>query len=228
MQNFIIVDTETTCEDTVADFAAVICDAKGRVLDSIAVMVLGEFDRVDLFYLNQGKQWSRDAAERKRIKYNSMIDAGERVLASKAYINRWLWSAAMRFDPVLTAYNLAFDAGKCHATAINLDMFPNRFCLWHAAASNICNQKKYRKFVMENHLFNAPTEKHNMTFQTNAEAVFGFINDGMVAEPHTALEDARDFELPILMQVIKRKTWRENIKPYAWQDWQVNKHFVAK
>lgn len=228
MQHYIIVDTETTCENTVADFAAVVCDAKGKIVDSVAVMVLGEFDRVDLFYMNSGKAWSRDAAERKRAKYNTMIDSGERVLAAKAFINRWLWDVSMRFDPILTAYNLAFDAEKCRNTGINLDMFPNRFCLWHAAAANICTQKKYRRFVMENHLFNAPSEKGNMTFQTNAEAVFGFINGGMVSEPHTALEDARDFELPILMQVIRRKGWRENIKPYAWQDWQVNKHFTAK
>ena len=227
MQNYIIVDTETTCENTVADFAAVVCDAKGKILDSFAVLVLGEFDRVDLFYLNQGKQWSRAAAEHKRERYNQMIDAGDRVLASRDYISRRLQEIAKRFNPILTAYNLAFDVDKCRNTAINLDMFSDRFCLWHAAASNICNQKKYRRFVLENHLFNAPTEKRNMTFQTNAEAVFGFINGTLVAEPHTALEDARDFELPILQHVIKRKSWLENTKPYTWQDWQVNQYFKA-
>lgn len=228
MQHYMIVDTETTCEDTVADFGAIVCDNRGKIIDSLSVMILGEFDRVDLFYMNSGKSWSRDAANRKRERYNQMINDGSRVLASRAYVNRWLSASIALYNPTLTAYNLAFDLVKCRNTAIDLDQFSDKFCLWHAAVGNICNTKRYRQFVCENHLFNAPTEKQNMTFQTNAEAVFGFINGSMVPEPHTAIEDARDFELPILKHIVAKKSWREKIVSYNWKDFQVCDHFKAK
>jgi hypothetical protein len=67
-----------------------------------------------------------------------------------------------------------------------------------------------------------------MTFKTNAEIVCGFLNNNIIDEPHTALEDARDFELPILTHIIKKRNWQDNIKPYAWQDFQVKNHYVAK
>lgn len=227
MSYFLIVDTETTCENTVADFAAIVCDGKGNLVDAEAVLVLGEFNRTKLFYMHGKNDWSLDAAERKDKRYNQMLDAGDRVLASKAYINRWLAAVNQKYQPTLTAYNLAFDAGKCRDTGIDLDQFTDKFCLWHAAAGNVCNTKKYRQFVLQNHLFNAPTEKQNMTFRTDAEAVFGFINGSMVAEPHTALEDARDFELPILKRIIAKKNWRDNCKSYNWKDFQVCDHFKA-
>ena len=67
-----------------------------------------------------------------------------------------------------------------------------------------------------------------MTFQTNAEIVCGFINGEFKEEPHTALEDARDFELPILREIIRKKNWRDNITPYNWREFQVKNHFTAK
>lgn len=227
MQHFIIVDSETTCEDTVADFGAIVCDHRGNVVADFACMVLGEYDRVGLFYLPSGKAWSRDAAKAKQTTYDKMIVDGFRVMASPAAINRWLTKIYADFCPTLTGYNLAFDADKCKRTGIDLEQFSDRFCLWHAAVGNLCNQKKYRQFVVENHLFNAPTEKQNMTFRTDAEAVFGFINGAMVAEPHTAIEDARDFELPILKAIIKRTGWRERIVAYDWKKFQVCNHFKA-
>jgi len=42
----------------------------------------------------------------------------------------------------------------------------------------------------------------------------------MIIEPHTALEDARDFELPILLNILKKRDWQDNIKPYDWKDFQ--------
>lgn len=228
MQHYIIVDTETTCEDTVADFGAIVCNSKGNIVDQYSALVYGQFDRVDLFYMTNGKSWSRDAASRKRELYNQMMIDGRRVMASPMAINRWLQSVNSKYQPTLTAYNLAFDAVKCRDTAIDIDQFSDKFCLWHAAVGNICNTKRYRQFVCDNHLFNKPTEKQNMTFQTNAEAVFGFINGSIITEPHTAIEDARDFELPILKNIAAKKAWREKIKVYAWQDFQVCNHFKAR
>jgi len=64
--------------------------------------------------------------------------------------------------------------------------------------------------------------------KTNAEVVCGFINNNLLTEPHTALEDARDFELPILTNIVKKKNWQQKIKGYNWTDFQVKDHFVAK
>ena len=72
------------------------------------------------------------------------------------------------------------------------------------------------------------TQFGNMTFKTNAEMVCGFIQGEFKTEPHTALEDARDFELPILREIIKKKDWREKITPYNWREFQTKDHFVAK
>jgi hypothetical protein len=100
--------------------------------------------------------------------------------------------------------------------------------LWQAAVGNICNKKQYREFALQNHAFNKPTQQGNMTFQTNAEIVCGFITGEFVREPHTALEDARDFELPILKAIIKKRNWRDNIKYYNWREFQTKDWFTAK
>jgi hypothetical protein len=57
--------------------------------------------------------------------------------------------------------------------------------------------------------------------------VCGFINNNLITEPHTALEDARDFELPILTNIIKKRNWQDNIIPYDWNKFQVRDNFKA-
>jgi hypothetical protein len=66
-----------------------------------------------------------------------------------------------------------------------------------------------------------------MTFKTNAEMVCGFINNNLIDEPHTALEDARDFELPILANIIKKRDWQNNVEAYDWNKFQVRDNFKA-
>lgn len=228
-QFFAIVDTETTINDTVADFAIVICDRDGKIHNQCAVLVAGHFDAYDLFYDKKSSGiWAQASVARRRANYDLMMASGSRMLATPAAVNRWIERAIGKYDPVLTAYNLAFDKSNCANTNIDLTGFSAQFCLWQAAVGNVCNTKPYRKFCVENHLFNPPTEKRNMTFQTNAEAVAGFIAGELTNEPHTALEDARDFELPILKRIINRRDWQKRIKPYAWQDFQVKDNFVAK
>lgn len=226
---FAIVDTETTIQDTVADFAIIICDREGRIYNQCAVLVAGHYDKFDLFYDKKASGlWSRSYAAKKRIAYDKMLEIGQRMMASPNAINRWLERAIGKYNPTLTAYNLAFDTSKSQNTGIDLSGFAERFCLWQAAVGNICTSKPYRKFCVENHLFNPPTERRNMTFQTNAEAVAGFIAGAVTDEPHAALEDARDFELPILKAVVRRKNWQQKIRAYAWQDFQVKDNFVAR
>jgi hypothetical protein len=227
-QFFAIIDTETTVDSTVADFACIIVDRKGTIHKQCAVLVKDQFDTKSLFYIPGTKgDWSESYAEQKRIQYLAMLDSGQRIMASNQAINRWLDKAVAEFNPTLTAYNLAFDADKCQNTNIDLSQFQNRFCLWNAASSLICNTKRFRQFCIDKHAFNAPTKHGNMSYKTNAEIVCGFLRGEYIAEPHTALEDARDFELPILLNVIRHKKWQSKIMQYNWRNVQVRDNFKA-
>lgn len=228
-QFFAILDTETTMENTVADFAIVICDRNGTIYNQCAVMVRGHYDRFELFHDKAANDiWGYAGLERRKKHYIDMLNSGRRMLASVNAINKWIDQAIGKYNPQLTAYNLAFDLDKCEKTGIDLTGFSNKFCLWQAAIGNICNKKQFRQYALENHAFNSVTQFGNMTFKTNAELVAGFITGELKEEPHTALEDARDFELPILREVIKKKEWRNKITPYNWREFQVKDNFTAK
>jgi hypothetical protein len=228
-QYFAILDTETTMADTVADFGIVICDRAGKIHAQCAVLVNGHYGTVELFHDTKACDiWGFDGLNKRKANYVAMLDSGSRMLASVNAINKWLALAVGKYDPILTAYNLAFDLDKCAKTGIDLSIFNSKFCLWQAALGNICKAKAYKQFALENHSINARTKFGNMTIKTNAEIVCGFVNGAIVDEPHTALEDARDFELPILVNVLKKKNWRDNIVAYDWHKWQLKDHTTAK
>ena len=228
-QYFAILDTETTINDTVADFAIIICDRNGQIYNQCAVLVKNHYDTMELFHDKQANDiWGYAGLQKRKAQYTAMLESGNRMLASVSAINRWINQAVGKYNPTLTAYNLAFDSSKCANTGIDLSVFNNKFCLWQAAVGNICNTKKFKQFCLDNHQFNKPTNHGNMTFKTNAEVVCGFINNNLLVEPHTALEDARDFELPILTKIINRRNWQDNIRAYDWKQFQVKDHYIAR
>lgn len=228
-QFFCIVDTETTINDTVADFAAIIVDRKGIIHNQCAVMVKGHFDEMELFYDPKDNGfWGKVSAVKRKVKYTEMLNNGTRMLASVSAINNWIAKAVGKYTPILTAYNLPFDHGKSANTGIDLSAFSDRFCLWAASVGNICNTKAFKNFALQNHAFNKPTEKGNMSFKTTAEVVAGFLAGEFQTEPHTALEDAVYFELPILKHIVAKRGWRDNVKAYDWNKFQVRDHFTAK
>ena len=228
-QFFAILDTETTMENTVADFAVIIVDRAGTIHNQCAVMVKDHYGTFELFHDKAANDiWGYAGLERRKANYVDMLNSGKRMLASTNAINKWIAQAIGKYNPQLTAYNLAFDKDKCEKTGIDLSGFTNSFCLWQAAVGNICNTKQFKQFALENHAFNKPTEFGNMTMQTNAEIVCGFVNGEFIKEPHTALEDARDFELPILKEILKKKKWQDKITPYNWRAFQVKDHFAVK
>lgn len=229
-QYFAIVDTETTIENTVADFGIVICDLKGTIHAEMAVLIKGEFDQKELFYDAKSKDeiWTLRGLERRKANYVAMLNSGARMLASVNAVNRWLDKAIAKFDPELTAYNLAFDVDKCQNTGIDLTRFKSRFCLWQLSIAHYGKSPEYRRFVLANHAFNSPTELGNMTYKTNAEIMASFVSGQMLPpEPHTALEDSKLYELPILTNIMKRKKWRDKITPYNWRDFQVRDNFTV-
>lgn len=228
-QFWCVVDTETTMNDTVADFAAVICDREGKIYNSCAVLVKDHYGTYELFHDKMANDiWGYEGLQKRKQNYVQMLNSGNRMLASVNAINKWLNQAVGKYNPTLTAYNLAFDKSKCSNTLIDLSIFNDSFCLWQAAIGNITHTKPYRQFCVDNHLFNKPTQNQNMTYKTTAESVCGFIKGEFQVEPHTALEDARDFEIPILANIIKKKQWRDKIIPYDWNKHQVRDYFVAK
>ena len=228
-QFFAILDTETTMENTVADFAIIIVDRKGIIHNQCAVMVKDHYQKFELFHDKAANDtWGYEGLERRKNNYIEMLNSGKRMLASVKGINNWINQAIGKYDPELTAYNLAFDLDKCEKTGIDLSGFKSKFCLWRAAVGNICNTKQYKQFVLENHGFNNVTKSGNMTTKTDAEMVAGFISGEFKEEPHTALEDARDFELPIMTEILKKNKWREKVTPYNWRAFQVKDLYTAK
>jgi hypothetical protein len=229
-QYFLIVDTETTMANTVCDFGAIVVDKQGNIVKQCAVMVKGEFLDKPLFHdkAASGTIWSLDRLAQREAKYTDMLNTGQRMLASVNAINRWLEQVKGLYNPTLTAYNLAFDSDKCQKTGIDLTIFESRFCLWQAALGNICNTKAYKRFILDNHVLTNRTQFGNMSIRTNAETVTGFLCGTLTDEPHTSLEDAIFYELPILQAIVKKSKWRDKIVPFNWRDWQAKDHFNAK
>jgi len=133
-QYFLIVDTETTQDNLVADFGAVVCDRNGKIYAQCGVLVARIFGtkKHPLFFDSNSPPtalWSHSGADKRLAKYYKMLDEGSRVLASVAAVNRWLERVRGKYNPILTAYNLPFDASKCHNTNIDLTIFSERFCL---------------------------------------------------------------------------------------------------
>lgn len=229
---FLLIDTETTTDSLVADFGALICDRKGNVHNQCAVLTAGIFTDYENhpLFCDPNKPidsvWSLASRERRYKTYNAMVRAGSRMVASVNAINIWLGKAAAMYRPILTAYNLPFDRGKCQNTGIDLTFFTRSFCLWDASYTHWAHTKPYRKFALANHAFNPPTELSNMTIKTNAETMARFVLNSptMPNEPHTALEDALFYELPILRKLCRRRPikWLLNeTESYDWRKMQV-------
>jgi hypothetical protein len=230
----IVLDSETAVSDRVADLAATVSNRKGEIVAQMAVLVRGVFDDREnhcLFHNEEsGDLWKRENLDRRYNEYQIMLDSGSRMMASIGAVNNWLMMAKAQYNPVLTAYNLPFDVDKCQKTGINLAAFDRRFCLWAACVTAYGSSRKYRQFILENHLFKPVTRLGNMSYPTNAETMARFIlgDIALPNEPHTALEDIIGYELPVLNRLWKQKSmkWLLNeTKPYNWRSFQVKNHF---
>ena len=202
---YLIVDTETTKFQTVADFGAVVVDRKGAIIEQFGALVLGHFGQMPLFSdptANPDAFWSAQSAQRRLKNYDEMLETGERSISSPALINQWLAGINARYAPILTAYNIAFDFGKCRNTRINLGIFNSRFCLMRTAKRKIGVLADYQAFCYDNNLLTAKLRKPQMT----ADAMAKYICPEMPDEPHTALEDARDYEALILSYLLRNTT----------------------
>ena len=206
---YLIVDTETTKKQTVADFGAVIVTKQGEVVERFGAMVLGHFGKLPLFSdptAPDSALWSEQSAKRREKDYYSMLDTGERSIASPALINQWLVRVNAQYAPVLTAYNLAFDLGKCRNTRIDLGIFGQSFCLMKAAKRQIGTLAEYHDFCHDNRFLTLALRKPSMTADTMAKFILGV---SLEDEPHTSLEDAQFYEAPILTKILESVTRKQ-------------------
>lgn len=233
---FLLLDTETTQDNMVADFGAIVVDKKGKIHRECAVLINGIFTDTKnhpLFFTSDEKGiWSKKGQDNRYSAYAKMLEGGTRMLASIGAINRWLDKVNATFNPMLTAYNLSFDVNKCSNTGIDLGQFSQSFCLWHAAVNKWVHTKQYRNFALMVHAFNNPTDLGNMSYKTNAETMARFIldNPSLSDEPHTAIEDVKQYELPILLKLVNttKKTRYLKPNPFDWKQVQVKDWFTAK
>ena len=207
---YLIVDTETTQRGTVADFGAVIVTKQGEIVEQFGAMVLGHFGKLPLFSdpnADPDAFWSEQSAYRRAKNYDDMLESGERSISSPALINQWLAGIKARYNPTLTAYNLAFDLGKCRNTRINLGIFGSRFCLMKSAKRKIGVLASYQDFCKARGLLTAKLKRPSMTADAMAKYIADTEYSGSLAdEPHTALEDARDYEAMILTYILRDTT----------------------
>lgn len=207
---YLIVDTETTQRGTVADFGAVIVTKQGEIVEQFGAMVLGHFGKLPLFSdpnADADAFWSEQSAYRRAKNYDDMLESGERSISSPALINQWLAGIKARYNPTLTAYNLAFDLGKCRNTRINLGIFGSRFCLMKSAKRKIGVLACYQDFCKARGLLTAKLKRPSMTADAMAKYIADTEYSGSLAdEPHTALEDARDYEAMILTHILRDTT----------------------
>ena len=206
---YLIVDTETTQRGTVADFGAVLITKQGEIVERFGAMVLNHFGSLPLFAdvtAPDSALWSEQSAKRREKNYYSMLESGERSISSVGLINQWLSGINARYAPVLTAYNLAFDLGKCRNTRIDLGIFAQSFCLMKAAKRQIGTLAEYHNFCIVNDFLTAKLRKPSMTADTMAKFIFGL---SLADEPHTALEDAQFYEAPILTKILESVTRKQ-------------------
>jgi len=204
----LIVDTETTITQTVADFGAVVVDlSTATILEQAGVLVWKQFGKKDLWYdssVDDEDYWSRGNSKLRNKKYQGYVDAGWRTIAAIAWINGWLIRMHEKYDPIITAYNLGYDNKVCKNTKIDLGIFSENKCLWRHAA-----QKAYSKdadYVDFCHAKGYLTPSGKISTKADHVAHFVLLShlDVYEKEPHTALEDARDYEWPIAYDLFQR------------------------
>lgn len=230
-QFFLIIDTETTQCDNVADFGAVVCDRQGNIFEHCAVLV-NDFKNEQLFHnaeLVDNSLWAKNNLQNRRLNYEKMLENGNRTLASVGAINRFLERVIAKYPQItLTAYNLPFDISKCANSGINLDFFTNRVCLWKLFCGCFAKTKAYKNFVLANHYFGNRTIKTaSITYRTNAECASHFLTGVDAVEPHTAFEDIVRHEIFILQAILKKKNWRDLEIGFNYKDYQLKDNFLA-
>jgi hypothetical protein len=227
-QYFLVTDTETTVQGKVADFAAVLVDRQGREFARLAVMVEGQYGKHELFHDVRSSEeiWTLKGLKKRHNIYKTMLNEGTRAMASVSYINNWLTQIQQQYKNVIfCAYYANFDLRVMRDTGIRTEGFADVFCLWAGSANHVIGNKKYITHCLERKWL---TPKLNL--RTNAEAMAEFaLGRELDPEPHTALEDVLFYEIPVLLWLVKHRSYKKySQKSFNWRDWQLKNLVIPK
>lgn len=184
-KNILVLDTETVGDFStplIHDFAYCILDENFNIVKTYNALV-NEIKNCK--YLMRS-----DFYNTKKSLYDFMI------LQKKVELKNWLdilkdFKNDLKDYNIKTicAYNVAFDKRAIEKTCELLHgKIPklNYLCIWNLATDTIMNNKKYKKWCIDN---NYISDKGN--FLTNAECCYQYITNNIeFIEEHTALQDS--------------------------------------
>lgn len=227
-QYFLVVDTETTVQGKVADFAAVLIDRQGREYARLAVLIEGQYGSHELFHDIRASEeiWTLKGLKKRHIAYKSMLNDGSRMMSSVSGVNNWIHQIQEQYKNVIfCAYFANFDIRAMKATGLRTEGYTDTFCLWAASVDKVKNDKAYIVHCLQRKWLTA-----KLQFRTNAEAMAEFaLKRDLEPEPHTALEDVLDYEIPVLLWLVKNKSYTKySQKAYSWHEWQLKNLVIPK
>lgn len=207
---FVICDTETVCDARLVwDIAWIVCDSKGRTLESfnacVADVLASPFGR-KLVARDGFTSRKLSDGTRKSDWYLSQIDTDNMPVMSFKDIKTAFDAIGPRYHAqvVFCAYNADFDirALNDNADTYGLGTFFNPDVItcdiWHTALDTICNSNRFVAWAIANGYI---SDKGNI--RTSAETVYRYMcGDADFEERHTALADC-EIEREILFKARK-------------------------
>ena len=230
MENYLIIDTETTGEITKPlcyDVGYAICNEKGEIFERKSFVVAEVF--IDL------KEMMAEAFYSAKIpQYWEDIKNGKRTIKTLWNIRKEILSDMKKYKvKKVGAYNINFDKRAlnnslryCTKSSVRW-FFPfgtDYFCIWNMACQVILNKATYIKFALKNGLV---SEKDNIS--TSAESCYKFLKQQIdFVESHTGLEDVK-IEVEILAKCFQMHQKMETApKTSCWRIVQKKRKELAE
>ena len=197
---YLVLDTETLADARVPyDVAWVILDREGNVYEQYNALVAEVLENETLRYLLKKDSFAKRTADFYLNDGHPTISPFEHIFCEFDY-------ALHVYDPVVVAYNAAFDVKVLNDYAkalIGMCFFSDEieiWDLWNMSLNTVCDSSNYVRWCIDHGFF---TEKGNIS--CSAEAVYSYLfKDDNFKEDHTALSDCK-IESQILTKVFSRK-----------------------
>ena len=196
---YAVLDTETVADARVPyDVAWIIVDRQGHAYERFNGLVSEVLHNETLRYLVRKDSFAKRKASFYLDNEPAEIMPFERILCEFDY-------HCHVYDPVIVAYNAAFDTKVLNDYSNVIAGMPffdgvEIWDLWNMALNTICDSSNFVRWCIDNGFI---TEKGNIS--CSAEAVYSYLShNGDFEEDHTALSDC-EIEAKILQAVFDRK-----------------------
>ena len=197
---YLVLDTETVTDARIPyDVGCIIVDRCGNMCARYNALASEIME-----FITTRKILEKDSfAKHKAAFYLNNIDTPIKHFAE---IRFDIWDLLDKYNPVVVAYNAAFDVKvlndyskiMCNSKFFTEDV--EVWDLWNMALNTVCDSSNYVRWCIDNGFV---TEKGNIS--CSAEAVYSYlVGNGEFKEKHTALADC-EIEAQILQAVFKRK-----------------------